>query len=190
MARQNGPVGVRCAPVWCTGCMCLPTAPGAISGRASGVQALQVSHPGSRYPGWCTVVQRCQEWLAKAGTSPARLETRTKESIGGRRQCCACSQSWYGATGGGARCAATLAGFGLRDPTQAWHAAVPNVAWLKRTDDFLCGATLFHRAFGDSEERVAMPLGTLRRGAASWIHAGSMVLRAACFSMACNGKPI
>ena len=118
VARQNGPVGVRCAPVWCTGCMCLPTAPGAISGRASGVRALQVSHPGSRYPGWCTVVQRCQEWLGKAGTSLARLETRTKESIGGRRQCCACSQSWYGATGGGARCAAALAGFGLRDPTQ------------------------------------------------------------------------
>ena len=67
---------------------------------------------------------------------------------------------------------------------------LPNVAWLKRTDHFLCGATVFHRAFGDSEERVAMPLGTLRRGAASWIHAGSMVLRAACVSMACNGKPI
>ena len=67
---------------------------------------------------------------------------------------------------------------------------LPNVAWLKRTDYFLRGATVFHPALGDSEERVAMPLGTLRRGAASWIHAGSMVLRAACFSMACNGKPI
>ena len=67
---------------------------------------------------------------------------------------------------------------------------LPNVAWLKLTDHFLRGATVFDRAFGDSEERVAMPLGTLRHGAASWIHAGSMVLRAACFSMACNGKPI
>ena len=67
---------------------------------------------------------------------------------------------------------------------------LPNVACLKRTDHFLCGATVFHLAFGDSEERVAMPLGTLRRGAAFWIHAGSMVRRAACFSMACNGEPI
>ena len=100
----------------------------AISGRATGVQALQVSHPGSRYPGWCTVVQRCQEWLSKAGTSPARLETRTKESIGGRRQCCACSQSWYGATDCGARCTAAFAGFGLCDPTQAGHAAVAAAA--------------------------------------------------------------
>ena len=92
--KAEWPCGCPVCPCGCTGCMCLPTAPGAISGRASGVQALQASHPGSRYPGWCTVVQRCQEWLGKAGTSPARLETRTKESIGGRRQCCACSQSW------------------------------------------------------------------------------------------------
>ena len=67
---------------------------------------------------------------------------------------------------------------------------LPNVAWLTRTDDFLCSGTVFHRAFGDSAERVVTHPGPLRRGAASWIPAGSMVLRAACFSMACNGKRI
>ena len=142
VARQTGPVGVPCAPVWCTGCMCLPTAPRAISGRASGVQALEVSHPDTRYPGWCTVVQRCQSGLARQGHplpvlkhGPRSLSEAASNAVrvvkAGTEQLVAGSAVpplWPGLA------SATRPVRGMQQWPQL--PILPTVAWLKRTDHF------------------------------------------------------